>query len=308
MVTGRPVVAAQLSRGQHRPQHRGERVVIALPGAPQITVGPRRRRARRRAQGCSASGLHMPGAAHWPTTASTPRGPGDPAGPGPRSSHRVLLADRQIAPPRPISVGQFAVLIQQQRQPVGGRPQLLGFEPARQLGQIGLRGRGGSSSSTKPGSLSKNRRMICHMLGTRPRRALGRPPSSATPAPDASPVTAIRGPKSLRLRLMRRCRLVLGDPQQRRQCRRQRRLTQLLDRHLGQRRDQTMRHRRQPTRQPSPTQRLPPCAPRSQPVHRLAQQRLQLSTQRRDPLNNSHRTHTSNTSSNHRQEPYYNRR
>jgi len=55
----------------------------------------------------------------------------------------LLTIQQQVAAPRPIPIGQFAVLIEQDRQPVGDLAQLFGFEPARQCGQLRLGGLAG---------------------------------------------------------------------------------------------------------------------------------------------------------------------
>ena len=94
-------------------------------------------------------------------------------------------------------------------------------------------------------------------------------------------------------------RLLCGDPQQRRQRRPQRRLPQLLQRHLGQGADHTVVHRRAAPLEPLPVKRHRRTL-RRRPVHRLSQRRLQLKGHHGDALGSGHRTHTSNTSSNHR--------
>ena len=110
--------------------------------------------------GFSSSGLHIPAPPIWRTPPPAPRGPRDRAGRGCRSSRRALLGDDEVAPPRPVPIGEFAVLIEQDRQPVGGlrvtpracSPQAISASCASAASRV--------SWSTKPGSRSKNRRMI----------------------------------------------------------------------------------------------------------------------------------------------------
>lgn len=52
----------------------------------------------------------------------------------------LLAIDGQIAPPRPIGIREFAVLVQEDRQSVSGLAQFLGFEATREFGQVSLGG------------------------------------------------------------------------------------------------------------------------------------------------------------------------
>ena len=198
------------------------------------------------------------------------------------------LVDGQIASPRPVPVGELAVLIDQIGQLVGGLPQLLGFEPAGDFGQLRL------------GQLPS-------LVIDEARQPVEEPPNDLhmldTDGPALLRSGGMRQHRLERLAAHRRARpqilglmdapmrLVLRDPQQRRQRRGQRRLTQLLDRHLRQGSRQPMRHRRQPSHQRLPLMGRRRPLSRRQHIHRLGHQCLKLRTDRGDALHHSHRTH-----------------
>jgi hypothetical protein len=116
-------------------------------------------------------------------------------------------------------------LIQQHRQPVSGRPQLLRTQPTRQLGQISLRGLAGVVID-EVGQLVEEPANDLHMLGA----DLAAPLSGRRRRQDRlQRLTGHRRPRpQIGGFLDAPGGIVLGDPQHRRHRRRQRRLTQLL--------------------------------------------------------------------------------
>ncbi len=113
-------MTAQLSGGQNGPTDGFERIVVALPGRAIIT-------GHRLGRGITVQArFFVVGVAH------PRRGPfredrlqtgtGLRIQPSTEFAHPIALLtiDPQVTPPRPIGIRKFAVLIQQDRQPVGG--------------------------------------------------------------------------------------------------------------------------------------------------------------------------------------------
>ncbi len=120
---------------------RVERVVVALPARPGHPRSPLRAKGPRPRTGSRRRDWPCPGRPIWRRPHPGPRGPrGQSSAADIAHPVRALLVDDQIAPPRPIGVGELAVLVEQDRQPVGSLAQLLGFEPAGDLGEILLGG------------------------------------------------------------------------------------------------------------------------------------------------------------------------
>ena len=105
----------------------------------------------------------------------------------------ALLVDDEIAPTRPVPVGELAILIDQIGQPVSGLAQLFRFEATGDLGQLRL----GLRDPQQRAQRSRHRRLT-QLLG-RHLRQRGR-----------QPMRHRRQPARQRLPLMRRFRPLSG--------------------------------------------------------------------------------------------------
>jgi hypothetical protein len=74
-----------------------------------------------------------------------------------------LFTDADPAARGAVGVGELAVLIEQHRQPVGGRAEFLGWQPARHLGQLRLGGLAGVVVD-KPGQVLEELDDDLHVL------------------------------------------------------------------------------------------------------------------------------------------------
>jgi hypothetical protein len=107
----------------------------------------------------------MPGAAHLAFTASSsPRVWGSTVPWTWLKPSRPLLAQGEVPPPGPVGVRKVAVLVEGGGQPVRSCPQVLGPQPAGQLGQLRLGGLTGGKVH-EAGQLGEEPADDRHLLG-----------------------------------------------------------------------------------------------------------------------------------------------
>ncbi len=142
----------------------------------------------------------------------------------------LLFADGQIASPGPVLVGQLPVLVEQHRQSVGALAQLFRLQPARRCGQVGFGGLPGGVID-EAGQLFEELADDLDVLGADLPAALRggriRQHRRKRFTADRGAWPQILGFADAPIGFLRR------DPQQCRQRRCQRRLTQLISWHLG---------------------------------------------------------------------------